>query len=164
MNTSLLEEPLEVLVEDVGGCGCGQNPAVWDSPAAECTQGQGEHPGGQARALHVRLEGSRTLSVYGRVRSSRKGRESQNHQDASESQKQEGSELTVGVGRKPRVGQGYKALGGQLQALLQAHQPAWLQVLQVVRLAFCLAAGNWFPIQSATGGHLTAHIELQARG
>ena len=24
MNTSLLEEPLEVLVEDVGGCGCGK--------------------------------------------------------------------------------------------------------------------------------------------
>lgn len=164
MNTSLLEEPLEVLVEDVRGCRCGQNPVVWDPPAAECSQGPGEHPGGQARAVHVRPEGSWTLSVYRRVRSSRKGRESQNRQDASESQKQEGSELTVGVGRKPRVGQGYKALGGQLQVLLQAHQPAWLQVLQVAHLAFCLAAGSWLPVQGAASGHLTAHIQLQARG
>ena len=120
VNTFLSEEPLEVLGEDAGGCGCEQNPAVWP-PAAECTQGLGEHPGGQARTVHVRPEGSQTRSVYGPTHYSRKGRQSQNHQDAGESLNQQGSELTVGVGRKPRVVQGYKALGGQLQALLQAH-------------------------------------------
>lgn len=162
VNTFLSEEPLEVLGEDARGCGCEQNPAVWP-PAAECTQGLGEHPGGQARTVHVRPEGSQTRSVYGPTHYSRKGRQSQNHQDAGESLNQQGSELTVGVGRKPRVVQGYKALGGQLQALLQAHQPARLQGLQVVCLGFCLAAGSWILIQGAAGGHRSAHVELQAR-
>lgn len=161
VNTFLSEQPLG---EDAGGCGCEQNPAAWDPPAAECTQGLGKHPGGQACTMHVRPEGSQTRSVYGRARYSWKGRQSQNHQDAGESLNQQGSELTVGVGRKPRVVQGYKALSGQLQALLQAHQPARLQGLHVVHLDFCLAAGSWLPIQGATGGHLTAHVELQARG
>ena len=89
--------------------------------------------------------------------------DTQSRRDARQLQKQEGSGLTFGVGGKPCVGQSYEALGGQLEDLLQPHQPARPQILQLFRLGFRLAARSQLSIQGPADGHRTAHVKLQAR-